>query len=91
MGCEWNMPGNYGTGFDTCQGTSGEVSLISDVFSYRRPADALLHSLWEYTADRHGSKANRTPLQLNPRHQHQTARQPRQSVTVPPQPMQLHL
>lgn len=25
MGCEWNMPGNYGLGFDNCQGDSGEV------------------------------------------------------------------
>jgi len=24
MGCEWNMPGNYGPGFDTCAGNSGE-------------------------------------------------------------------
>lgn len=33
MGCAWNMPGNYGTGFDTCKGDSGEVSLIPEVFS----------------------------------------------------------
>lgn len=25
MGCEWNMPGNYGPGFDSCLGDSGEV------------------------------------------------------------------
>ncbi|EDR08199.1 uncharacterized protein LACBIDRAFT_297602 [Laccaria bicolor S238N-H82] len=24
MGCAWNMPGNYDTGFDTCKGDSGE-------------------------------------------------------------------
>jgi len=23
MGCEWNMPGNYGDGFDSCMGDSG--------------------------------------------------------------------
>ena len=25
MGCDWNMPGNYDTGFDQCDGDSGEV------------------------------------------------------------------
>lgn len=25
MGCEWNMPGNYGEGFDQCKGDTGEV------------------------------------------------------------------
>ncbi|KAF9051451.1 hypothetical protein BJ165DRAFT_888860 [Panaeolus papilionaceus] len=25
MGCAWNMPGDYGTGFDSCKGDSGEV------------------------------------------------------------------
>ncbi|KAH9037106.1 hypothetical protein EDB85DRAFT_656751 [Lactarius pseudohatsudake] len=24
MGCDWNMPGNYGPGFDQCAGDSGE-------------------------------------------------------------------
>ncbi|KAF7330850.1 hypothetical protein MVEN_02424400 [Mycena venus] len=24
MGCDWNMPGNYGAGFDTCHADSGE-------------------------------------------------------------------
>ncbi|KAF8256612.1 hypothetical protein EI94DRAFT_1764681 [Lactarius quietus] len=26
MGCAWNMPGNYGTGFDQCAGDSGAIS-----------------------------------------------------------------
>ncbi|KAH9067589.1 hypothetical protein EDB87DRAFT_1573192 [Lactarius vividus] len=26
MGCEWNMPGNYGQGFAQCAGDSGEVT-----------------------------------------------------------------
>lgn len=25
MGCMWNMPGNYGDGFDRCAADSGEV------------------------------------------------------------------
>jgi len=25
MGCNWNMPGNYATGFDQCLGDDGEV------------------------------------------------------------------
>ncbi|KAF7354879.1 hypothetical protein MSAN_01402400 [Mycena sanguinolenta] len=25
MGCDWNMPGNYGPGFDTCHADSGEA------------------------------------------------------------------
>src|ERR1700761_3347167 len=27
MGCDWNMPGNYGSGFDQCGGDTGEVCL----------------------------------------------------------------
>lgn len=29
MGCDWNMPGNYGTGFDQCLGDDGAVSHYS--------------------------------------------------------------
>ena len=35
MGCEWNMPGDYDTGFDTCEGDSGAVrSTILDPLAY---------------------------------------------------------
>ncbi|KAI9508526.1 hypothetical protein F5148DRAFT_1195187 [Russula earlei] len=34
MGCEWNMPGNYNPGFDTCSGDSGEVRLATHISSY---------------------------------------------------------
>jgi hypothetical protein len=28
MGCEWNMPGDYDTGFTSCRGDDGPVRLV---------------------------------------------------------------
>ena len=61
MGCEWNMPGNYGAGvFEKCKGDTGEVRrpaakpvrlrlLVTDRFIFHlpclRPTVALMSNL----------------------------------------------
>ena len=74
MGCAWNMPGDYNTGFDQCQGDSGEVRpvLHSSAVPFSAPeakdrrcgdstvtdASAYLHSPWVSTDPRHSSRAS---------------------------------
>lgn len=43
MGCQWNMPGNYGTGFDQCAADSGEVR-VSTTY-YHMPGSRQLRKL----------------------------------------------
>ena len=38
MGCAWNMPGDYNTGFDQCQGDSGEVRPVPSCTPQRFPS-----------------------------------------------------
>lgn len=39
MGCDWNMPGNYNPGFDSCQADSGPVRFVVQISTYYHTID----------------------------------------------------
>ncbi|KAF5311021.1 hypothetical protein D9619_007903 [Psilocybe cf. subviscida] len=45
MGCEWNMPANYGAGFESCQGDSGQPMGVygTSTFHQGQPATPAAH------------------------------------------------